>query len=64
MNFSSLFVQISTIAPVCLVRFGEGNGENIDVYMSNLKKVRMDNSCHGRYKGIQIDFCLFSLLTS
>ena len=33
MKFSSLFVQISTIAPVCLVRFGEKNGEIIDVYV-------------------------------
>ena len=31
MQFSSLFVQISTIAPVCLVRFGEENCEIIDV---------------------------------
>ena len=31
MKFSSLFVQISTIAPVCLVRFREENGEIIDV---------------------------------
>ena len=32
--------------------------------MSNLKKVRMDYSCHGRYKGIHIVFSLFSLLSS
>ena len=31
MKFSSWFVQISTLAPVCLVRFGEENGEIIDV---------------------------------
>ena len=31
MKFSSLFVQISIIAPVCLVRFGEENGKIIDV---------------------------------
>ena len=31
---------------------------------SNLKKVRMDYSCHGRYKDIHIVFCLFSLLSS
>ena len=30
-KFSRLFVQISTIAPVCLVRFGEENGKIIDV---------------------------------
>ena len=34
------------------------------MYMSNLKKVRMDYSCHGRYKGIHIIFSMFSLLSS
>ena len=29
-----------------------------------MKKVRMDYSCHGRYKGIHIDFSWFSLLSS
>ena len=28
------------------------------------KKVRMDYSCHGRYKDIHIVFSLFSLLSS
>ena len=30
----------------------------------NFEKVRMDYSCHGRYKGIDIVFSLFSLLSS
>ena len=34
------------------------------MYMSNLKKVRMDYSCHGMYKGLHIVFSLFSLLSS
>ena len=33
MKFSSLFVQISTLAAVCLVRFGEKNDEIINVYV-------------------------------
>ena len=36
----------------------------LSMYMSNLKKVRMDYSCHGRYKGIHVVFSLFSLLSS
>ena len=49
----------------------------LSMYMSNsprmnkmiskndkMKKVRMDYSCHGRYKGIHIDFSWFSLLSS
>ena len=31
----------------------------LSMYMSNLKKVRMDYSCHGRYKGIHIVFSMF-----
>ena len=30
----------------------------------NLEKIRMDYSCHGRYRGIQLVFGLFSLLSS
>ena len=30
----------------------------------NFEKVRMDYSCHGRYKGIHIVLSLFSLLSS
>ena len=29
-----------------------------------LKKIRMDYSCHGRYKGIQLVFGLFLMLSS
>ena len=29
----------------------------------NLEKIRMDYSCHGRYKGIHIVFSFFSLLS-
>ena len=32
--------------------------------MFNLGKIRMDYSCHGRYKGIHVVFSLFSLLSS
>ena len=31
--------NFSSGAPVCLVRFGEENGEIIDVYMSNLPRI-------------------------
>ena len=58
MKFSILFVQISALASVCLVRFREENGEIIDVYVKFVK-VRMDYSCHGRYKGIHIVFVCF-----
>ena len=30
----------------------------ISMYMSSLKKVRMDYSCHGRYKGIHMIYFL------
>ena len=30
----------------------------------NLEKIRIDYSCHGRYKGIHIVFKCFSLLSS
>ena len=30
----------------------------------NLEKIRMDYSCHGRYKGIKLVFGLFSLFSS
>ena len=63
LKFSRLFVKISTIALVCLVLFGEENGEIIDVCVK-FKISKKDYSCHGRYKGIDIVFSLFSLLTS
>ena len=34
------------------------------MYISNLKKVRMDYSSHGIYRGNQFVFSLFSLLNS
>ena len=57
---------------VYLVRSEGENGEiiQIHVYIKPiyigliLKKIRMDYSCHGRYKGIHIVFSMFSLLSS
>ena len=42
-------------AEPCLVRFGGENGQNLKCRF-NLEKIRMDYSCHGRYKGIHIVF--------
>ena len=36
----------------------------LSMYIANLKKVRMDYSSHGRYKGIHVVFSLFLLLSS
>ena len=42
----------------------EGEMAKLSMYMSNLQKVRMDYSSHGRYTGYHIVFSLFSLLRS
>ena len=42
----------------------EGKMSKLSMCMSKSKKVKMDYSCHGRYKDIHIVFSLFSLHSS
>ena len=50
-------------AAVRLVRF-EAKMTNLSKCRSNLAKISINYSCHGRYKGIHIVFSLFSLHSS
>ena len=36
----------------------------LNIYKSKSKKVKLNYSCHGRYKGIHLVFTLFSLHSS
>ena len=42
----------------------EGKMAKLSKCRFNLEKIRMDYSCHGRYKGIHIVFSCFLLLSS
>ena len=49
---------------VLLIRIGKQNVKIIYIYKSKSKKGKMNYSCHGTYKGIDLVFSLFSLHSS
>ena len=68
-HVSQDYILVLVFAATIAWRWGpsssfRGKMAKLSMYMSNSQKVRMNYSCHGRYKGIHIVLNLFSLLSS
>ena len=50
---------IKAYQSVLLIRIGKENVKIIYIYKLKSKKVKMNYSCHGTYKGIHLVFSLF-----